>query len=64
MSKCVRDADRLDALKPHYTVNDVSTEIEVKKGAVNLSCTRFKTRIRESSSQVRHPLHITHPFRV
>ena len=57
MCKCVRDADRLDSLKPHYTVNDVSTDIEIKKGTVNLSCTRFKTRIRQSSSQVRSTLH-------
>jgi len=57
MSKCVRDADRLDALKPHYTVNDVSTDIEIKKDGVNLSCTRFKTRIRQSGSQVRLTLH-------
>ena len=57
MCKCVRDADRLDSLKPHYTVNDISTEVEFKKGAVNLSCTRFKTRIRQSGSQVRLTLH-------
>ena len=57
MCKCVRDADRLDSLKPHYTVNDVSPDIDIKKGAVNLSCTRFKTRIRHSGSQVRLTLH-------
>jgi len=48
MSKCVRDADRLDALKPHFTVNYISTKIEIRKGTVDLSCTRFKTRIRKS----------------
>lgn len=53
MSKCVRDADQLSSLKPHYTENDISNEIEVKKGAVNLQCTRFKTRIRMSDTQVR-----------
>jgi len=60
MSKCVRDADRLDSLKPHYTVNDVSPDINVRKGAVDLSCTRFKTRIRESQSgsQVKPTFHI------
>lgn len=57
LCKCVRDADRLDSLKPHYTENDVSTAISVKKGAVNLQCTRFKTRIRQSDSQVRLILH-------
>lgn len=58
MSKCVRDADRLDSLKPHYTENDISNKIEFgKKGSVNLQCTRFKTRIRKSDSQVRFPLY-------
>ena len=52
MSRCIRDADLLDSLKPHYMVNDVSADIVVKKGAVDLSCTRFKTRIRQSGSQV------------
>jgi hypothetical protein len=52
MCKCVRDADRLDSLKPHYTVNDVSTDITFKQGAVDLQCTRFKTRIRQSQTQV------------
>ena len=58
MSRCVRDADRLDSLKPHFTVNDVSADIAIRKGAVDLSCTRFKTRIRESGRQVRHTLHV------
>lgn len=53
MCKCVRDADRLSALKPHYTVNDVSSTFEFNKGAVDLQCTRYKTRIRKSDSQVR-----------
>lgn len=52
MCKCVRDADRLDSLKPHVTVNDVSPEFSFKKGSVDLSCTRFKTRIRKSGGQV------------
>lgn len=53
MCKCVRDADRLDSLKPHFTVNDVSTDINIQKGAVDLQCTRFKTRIRQSETQVK-----------
>ena len=57
MCKCVRDADRLDSLKPRYTVNDVSNNIVVKTSAVDLSCTRFKTRMRQSGSQVRIILH-------
>lgn len=52
MCKCVRDADRLDSLKPLYTENDVSEDIKFKKGSVDLQCTRFKTRIRQSDSQV------------
>ena len=64
MSRCVRQADRLDSLKPHYTVNDVSTEIEIDKGAVHLQCTRFKTRIRQSGSQVRLILRILPRHRI
>ena len=52
MCKCVRDADRLDSSKPLYTVNDVSPDINITKGAVDLQCTRFKTRIRQSQTQV------------
>ena len=52
MCRCVRDADRLSSLKPHYTVNDVSADINVTKGVVDLQCTRFKTRIRQSGTQV------------
>jgi hypothetical protein len=58
MCKCVRDADRRDSLKPHYTVNDISTQVEFKEGKVNLQCTRFKTRMRTSASQVRPILHV------
>ena len=57
MCRCVRDADRLDSMKPHYTVNDISTQIELKEGKVNLQCTRFKTRMRTSASQVRLIVH-------
>ena len=68
MCRCVRDADRLDSMKPHYTVNDISTQIEFKEGKVNLQCTRFKTRMRTSASQVRPILHsirrITSDWRV
>ena len=57
MCKCVRDADRLDSLKPHYTKNDIGPEISVTKATVDLQCTRFKTRIRRSGHQVRPILH-------
>lgn len=64
MCKCVRDADRLDSLKPHYTENDINlNDVKFKEGAVNLSCTRFKTRMRKSRSQVRPVLHITFDWR-
>jgi len=53
MCKCVRDADLLDSLKPHFTKNDISTDVEFKNGALDLQCTRFKTRIRPSQVQVR-----------
>jgi len=64
MCKCVRDADCLNALKPNFTVNDISSEFEIKKGAVNLQCTRFKTRMRTSESQVSLILHILPRHRV
>ena len=60
MCRCVRDADRLDSLKPHFTVNDISTQVELKGGGVNLQCTRFKTRMRKSGNQVRHIIHSVH----
>ena len=63
MCKSVRDADRLDSLKPDYTVNDVSSEIDIKNGAVNVQCTRFKTRMRRSETQVR-PIHYILPRRL
>ncbi|KAF9787499.1 P-loop containing nucleoside triphosphate hydrolase protein [Thelephora terrestris] len=51
MCKCVRDADRLDSLKPHCTKNDISPEVSVTKGGLGLKSTRFKTRIRQSEDQ-------------
>ena len=53
MCRCVRDADLLDSLKPRYTKNDISADVDIKNGAVNLQSTRFKTRIRSSQTQVR-----------
>ena len=53
MSRCVRDADRLDSMKPHYTLNDIGPNFSVSKGAVDLKCTRFKTRIRHDCNQVK-----------
>jgi hypothetical protein len=64
MCKCIRDADRLDSLKPHFTVNDISNETDIRNGAVNLQSTRFKTRIRPSNSQVRPVLHVHFQSRI
>lgn len=54
MCKCVRDADRLASMKPSATKNDVSN-INITKGAIDLQCTLFKTRIRHSPTQVKRP---------
>jgi len=51
MCRRARDVDRLDSLKPHSTVNDVSGEIDILSGAVGLQSTRYKTRIRQSTNQ-------------
>lgn len=58
MCKCVRDADRLDSLRPNCIVNDISSEIRISKDAVDLQCTRFKTRIRRSGTKVGHVFHV------
>ena len=52
LSKIRRDSDRLDALKPTITKNDVKGEFSYKKGNLTLDMTRFKTRIRRSGNQV------------
>ena len=58
MCRRVRDADRLESLKPQYSENDISTEVDVAEGIVDLKCTRFNTRIRlPSGHQVRPIVH-------
>ncbi|KAF8843772.1 P-loop containing nucleoside triphosphate hydrolase protein [Paxillus ammoniavirescens] len=52
LAKLFRDGERLDAMKPTHVRNEVQSEFTVKKGAVNLTCSRFPTRIRPSSNQV------------
>lgn len=53
IAKTLRDADRLDALKPTKVKNDVTGEFSTKSGELNLSSSRFRTRIMmTSSSQV------------
>ncbi|GBE88386.1 predicted protein [Sparassis crispa] len=51
LSKFMRDADRLYALKPTKVKNDVKAEFSQKSGALNVECTRFKTHIRTSTNQ-------------
>lgn len=54
MAKTARDADRLTALKPVRVKNEVTTEFSYKSGNLNLTSTRFKTRVMHTSqTQVR-----------
>jgi regulator of nonsense transcripts 1 len=50
LAKSVRDFYRLDALKPHTVKNDAVAQEGSKDGAVNLQCSRFKTRLRKSGT--------------
>lgn len=54
VAKCVRDADRLDALKPTKVKNDVNAKFSMKSGNLEFELTRYKTRMRVGSKQVRH----------
>lgn len=51
IAKVIRDFDRLYILKPTRVKNDVATQFSHKQGALNVELTRFKTRLRVSSSQ-------------
>ncbi|KAI0317975.1 P-loop containing nucleoside triphosphate hydrolase protein [Amylostereum chailletii] len=51
LSKLVRDADRLYAVKPSMTKNDVKAEYKHKKGNILVQAERFKTRPRRSTGQ-------------
>ncbi|KAG5646974.1 hypothetical protein DXG03_001697 [Asterophora parasitica] len=54
LSKTIRDADRLVALKPTRQKNDVKKHFVLKKGNLGLTSTRFKTRLmRTQGSQQR-----------
>ncbi|KIK80188.1 hypothetical protein PAXRUDRAFT_15928 [Paxillus rubicundulus Ve08.2h10] len=52
LAKLFREGERLDAMKPTHVKNEVQSKFTVKKGAVNLTCSRFPTRIRPTSNQV------------
>ncbi|KAH0833021.1 P-loop containing nucleoside triphosphate hydrolase protein [Lanmaoa asiatica] len=51
LARISRHAERLEALKPTTVKNDVTDQFTVKKGAINLKCSRFPTRIRPSTNQ-------------
>ncbi|KAJ6513129.1 P-loop containing nucleoside triphosphate hydrolase protein [Mycena sanguinolenta] len=48
-AKMVRDMQRLSALKPTVTRNDISKDYSAKKDQVDLNSARFKTRIQGDS---------------
>ncbi|KIK94384.1 hypothetical protein PAXRUDRAFT_454556, partial [Paxillus rubicundulus Ve08.2h10] len=52
LAKIFRDGERLDAMKPTHVKNEVQSKFTVKKRAVNLTCSRFPTRIRPTSNQI------------
>ncbi|KIM67499.1 hypothetical protein SCLCIDRAFT_1106295 [Scleroderma citrinum Foug A] len=52
LAKIARDGDLLESSKPTFAKNDVGPDFSVKKDKVNLTCERFRTRIRISDNQV------------
>ncbi|KAJ6513128.1 P-loop containing nucleoside triphosphate hydrolase protein [Mycena sanguinolenta] len=48
-AKMIRDVQRLSALKPTVTINDISKDYSAKKDQVDLYSARFKTRIQKDS---------------
>ncbi|KAA1467653.1 P-loop containing nucleoside triphosphate hydrolase protein [Dentipellis sp. KUC8613] len=51
LSKLVRHAYRLEALKPLVAKNDVKSEYKMKKGELHVESTRFKTRLQRTRTQ-------------
>ncbi|KAF7977493.1 hypothetical protein HWV62_3454 [Athelia sp. TMB] len=51
LAKTLRDADRLDAMKPIFVRNDVQGDFSQKYGVLSLQSDRFKTRIMTSTNQ-------------
>ncbi|OCH94376.1 hypothetical protein OBBRIDRAFT_141607 [Obba rivulosa] len=49
--KFVRDAQRLEALKPTIVKNNVKAEFSCKDGVLQLECTHFSSRLRRSKTQ-------------
>jgi regulator of nonsense transcripts 1 len=54
LAKTLRDADRLEALKPTRVKNDVTESFSLKSGKLNVTSSRFKTRIMSSATQVHY----------
>ena len=52
LAKIARDGELLESIKPTFTKNDVRCDFTVKQDTVNLTCERFRTRIRRSGNQV------------
>ncbi|KII85034.1 hypothetical protein PLICRDRAFT_329256 [Plicaturopsis crispa FD-325 SS-3] len=51
LAKTMRDADRLDTLKPTRVKNDVSSTFSNKSGSLNLKSLRYKTRVMRLSER-------------
>ncbi|KAJ7707595.1 P-loop containing nucleoside triphosphate hydrolase protein [Mycena rosella] len=56
LAKIVRDASRLEALKPTLVRNEVADDYSIKKGQLHLTSTRFKTRVQRTRDQVVIPI--------
>ena len=52
LSKCVRDAKQLMALKPTKVKNDVAAKFSIEKGTLNVTLQRYTTRMRPGERQV------------
>ena len=52
LAKIARDGDLLESIKPTVIKNDIQSDFAVKQDKVDLTCDRFRTRIRVSRNQV------------
>ncbi|KAF7327916.1 hypothetical protein MKEN_00371600 [Mycena kentingensis (nom. inval.)] len=59
LSRLLRDADRLEALKPTAVQNEIASDHVYSPGDLQVTCTRFKNRIRSDAQriEVRSELH-------
>jgi hypothetical protein len=51
IAKTVRDACRLDSLKPTRVQNEITDKTSIKKGQLNVQSSRFSTRVMKLSSE-------------